>query len=388
MMNYANQFTSYAVIDLDAVAANVRAIKRHIGDQCEMIAVVKANGYGHGASVVARAALDAGASRLAVARVDEGIALRQAGIEAPILVMGYAISGEAERIVIYDLTPTVITIEVAQAISGFAQAAGRSVRVHIKIDTGMGRFGLLPDEVLTFVEQISNLPNLDLEGIYTHYATADAADKSFTLQQYGVYAALINTLADAGYKFRLRHSANSASAIDLPVTHLDAVRIGIALYGLNPLEETISTIELQPVLTLKSHVARVRTLGVGASIGYGRTYICETPRKVALVPVGYGDGYRRCLSGKGVMLIRGMRVPVLGRVSMDQTVVDVTDLPDVQENDEVVLIGAQGEERISAEEIAELAGTNNYEIVTALLGRMPRIAVQNNEVVDIARIAD
>jgi alanine racemase len=388
-VNYANQFTSYAVIDLDAVAANVRAIKRHIGDECEMIAVVKANGYGHGATLVGRAALDAGASRLAVARVDEGIALRQAGIvDAPILVMGYAIPGEAERIAIYELTATVISMDVAQAINAAAQSMGRTARVHLKIDTGMGRFGLLPDEVLSFVEQISQLKNLDLEGIYTHYATSDAPDKTFTMQQYAVYAAVINTLKDAGYEFRLRHTANSAATIDLPATHLDAVRIGIALYGLNASEEMESTFERHPVLTLKSHVGRVRTLPAGWSIGYGRSYVCETPRKVALVPVGYGDGYRRWLSNKGMMLIGGTRVPVLGRVSMDQTVVDVSDLPEVQENDEVVLIGKQGDEQISAEEIAATAGTNNYEIVTALLGRMPRIAVRSGEVVEIMRIAD
>lgn len=386
MINHSSPFTTYALIDLDAVAANVHTLKHHIGEKCQLIAVVKANAYGHGAIPVARAALHAGASRIAVARVDEGIALRQAGIHAPILVMGYAIPAEAERMVAHDLTPTVTTLEVAQALHAAAASAGRKVPIHIKIDTGMGRFGLLPDEALSFIDRFAALEGLDLEGIYTHFATSDEADKSFTMQQYTIFTGVLNSLSAAGYTFRLKHAANSAAAIDLPTTHLDAVRIGIALYGLNASSETISTFDRHPVLTLRSHVGRVRTLPVGWSIGYGRTYICETPRKVALVPIGYGDGFRRHLSNKGVMLIRGKRVPVIGRVSMDQTVVDVTDLPDVHENDEVVVLGRQGEEHITAEEIAALVGTNNYEVVTALLGRVPRIAVQAGKVIEITRI--
>jgi alanine racemase len=376
-MNIAD-LTSYAVIDLDAVAANVRAIKAHVG-AAQVIAVVKANAYGHGAVQIARAALDAGASRLAVARIDEGITLRQAGIDATILVMGYHVPGEAARFVEYGLTATVTSMEVARAIS--ATAGGDRVRVHIKIDSGMGRAGIAPGDALAFVQAISALPGIEIEGIYTHFAAADSADKTFTLEQYRVFEDVLHTLEAAGYRFGLRHAANSAATLDLPSTHLDAVRIGIAMYGLRPSTEVEPMVTLRPVLSLHSHVARVRELPAGSSVGYGRTYICELPTQVALIPVGYGDGYHRALSGRGVVLIGGKRCPVIGRVSMDQITVDASEV-EAREGDEVVLIGSQGEEVITAEEVAMLAGTINYEVTTSLLGRLPRVYVRGDEVVD------
>ncbi len=378
-----HNYTTYAAIDLDAIAGNVRRITSHIGPQVQMFAVVKANAYGHGATPVARAALGSGATRLAVARVVEGIALRRAGITAPILVMGYFAEGEIAGIVAHDLTATITTSSLARALSDWAVSHGRQVKVHIKVDTGMGRFGLLPEEVVPFVDQMARLDGLELEGIYTHFAVADLADSSYTERQFLTFLGVLTSLDASGFSFRLRHVANSAATLALPHMHLDAVRVGIALYGLRPSDEVEPPVTLRPALSLKSCVARLRTLPTGSSIGYGRTYITSRPTPVALIPVGYGDGYRRALSNKGYVLIRGQRVPVIGRVSMDQLSVDVTGIEGVEEGDAVTLIGEQGSARISAEEVAALAGTINYEVTTGLLSRVPRIYLQGGKVVEI-----
>jgi alanine racemase len=364
---------TYATIDLGAIAHNVRALKAHIGPAVALIAVVKANGYGHGAVEAARAALDGGASACAVGRVDEGVELRRAGLTCPILVMGYAPPDTALAVVGFDLTATVTTWETAQALSACAEATGRKAPVHAKVDTGMGRFGLLPDEAAPFVSQIAALPGLDLEGMYTHFAAADQADKEYTRRQLARFRQVLEAVQGAGHHIRLCHAANSAATLNLPETHLDAVRTGIAIYGLRPSAEVEPCVELRPALSLKSRVARLRTLPAGASISYGQTYITERPTPVALVPVGYGDGYHRRLSNRGAVLINGRRAPIVGRVCMDQFVVDVTGVPGVAQDAEVVLIGAQGGERITAEEVAGWAGTINYEVVTSLLPRVKRL---------------
>lgn len=379
-----DNLTSCAAVDLDAIEHNLRAIQAHVGPGVRLCAVVKANAYGHGVLPVARAALDAGAQWLAVARVDEGIQLRQAGITQPVLVIGYAVPGEAAALVQYRLTPTVNRIEVAWALS--QQAQGHPVTVHVKVDTGIGRYGLLPDEVLPFLSHLRALPDLHLEGMYTHFATADAADQTYMRQQLATYQEVLAAVREAGYAVPIRHAANSAAALSLPDSYLDMVRIGIAMYGLAPSDEVPSPVTLRPALSLISHVARVRTLPAGSSIGYGRTYICAEPTRVALVPLGYGDGYRRALSNRGQVLIGGQRAAIIGRVSMDQITVDVTHIPGVQEDDEVVLIGAQGDAAITADEIARLTGTINYEVTTALLPRLPRVFKRQGEAVAAARL--
>lgn len=360
-------------VDLDAIVHNLRAIKAHVGPPVQIIAVVKANAYGHGAAAVARAALFAGASRLAVARVVEGVQLRREGIAAPILVLGYSMPAEAIVGVDHDLTLTVTEAHVAEQVSARAVARGRSAAVHVKVDTGMGRFGLLPDEVVPFLRRIAALPGLRLEGIFTHFAAADAADRTYTRHQFAVFQEVLEAAQAAGIALSLRHAANSAAALSLPETHLDAVRIGIAMYGLRPSDEVEPPVVLRPALALRSHVARVRVLPAGVSIGYGCTYTTPRAMPVALVPVGYGDGYHRVLSNRGSALINGRRCPILGRVSMDQIVVDVSEAGAVAVEDEVVLIGEQGAARIDAEEVARLAGTINYEVVTALTARVPRL---------------
>jgi len=375
---------TWAEVDLDAIAHNARELKRLIGEKTELMAVVKANGYGHGAVQVAETALDNGASRLAVNRALGGVQLRQAGITAPVLILGYTLPAQAETIVRWNLTPTVNDPEQAQALSVAASRPpfvppnpggerGAGLPIHVKIDTGMGRFGLLPDEVVDFVRAISELPGLSLEGVYTHFALADAADKSYTLQQFEIFLEVVKRLERAGFTIPIQHAANSAATLDLPETHLDMVRCGIVLYGLRPSNEVEPTIPLRPAMTLKSRVARVRTLPTGSSISYGCTYTTSEPTLVALVPVGYGDGYHRLISNRGQVLIRGQRAPIVGRVCMDQFVVKISHIPNVQQHDEVVLLGRQGDAEISAEEVAAWAETINYEVTTSILPRVTRV---------------
>jgi len=366
---------TWAEIDLDAIAFNVRAFQRHVGERVQVMAVVKANAYGHGAVPVAGAALGAGASRLAVHRLTEGIELRRGGIQAPILLLGYTPPDGAGQVVRYNLTPSLITAEFAQALSAVASAQGASVPVHVKVDSGMSRYGLMPEEVLDFLRFIQPLPGMRLEGLFTHFATADWLDQSQGLRQLHTFQQVLSTARGAGFEFPLAHAANSAAAMRLPEAHFNLVRPGIGLYGLDPSTEWAPPFEIRPALTLKSRVSRVRRLPAGAGVSYGRTYITEKPTMAALVPVGYGDGYHRILSNQGYVLIRGRRAPLIGRICMDQFVVDVDAIPDVQQDDEVVLVGAQGGERIRAEEVAALAGTINYEVTTSLLPRVVRVYV-------------
>jgi len=376
-----NQWLTWAEIDLDAIAHNVRQLKRHIGERVKLMAVVKANAYGHGAVPVARTALESGAERLAVNRVVEGIELRRAGIAAPILVLGYFPPWEAEAVVRHGLIPTVTEREVASALAEAAGRLGKAVPIHIKVDTGMGRFGLLPEEVVDFVQGLADFPNLHLEGLYTHFAAADEADKSYTRRQFGIFLDVLKRLEEAGVEVPIRHAANSAATLDLPETHLDMVRCGIAIYGLYPSAEVSRSVPLRPAMSLKSRVARLRTLPAGSCISYGCTYITSSPTRVALVPVGYGDGYHRLLSNRGQVLIRGRRAPILGRVCMDQLVVDVSDIPGVRLNDEVVIFGRQGEGEISAEEVAAWAETINYEVTTSVLPRVTRVYLRGGRAV-------
>jgi alanine racemase len=373
---------TWAEIDLDAIAFNAASLKARAGGKAELMVAVKANGYGHGATPVARAALEGGATRLAVHRTLEGVQLRQADITAPILIMGYTLPAESERVARWNLTPTVNSKPQAEALSAAAAARGKTLPVHVKVDTGMGRYGLLPDEVLDFVRFLSGLPCLALEGLYTHHAVADLADKSFTRRQFRAYMDVVKRLEEAGFSFPLKHVSNSAATLDLPEMALDMVRCGVALYGLRPSDEIEPAIPLRPALTLKSRVIRARALPAGASISYGRTYITDRPRRVALVPVGYGDGYHRILSNRGAVLIHGQRAPIVGRVCMDQFVVDVDHIPDVRLHDEVVLIGRQGGGRISAEEVARWAETINYEVTTSLLPRVTRVYLKGGGEVD------
>ena len=377
----------WAEIDLDAIAHNVRQL-RHITDsKARLMAVVKADAYGHGVIKVAQRALENGADVLGVARLNEGIELRKAGIDAPILIFGYTPPSLAPQIIKHDMTQTVWSYQTAQALSVAAVAANRSIKVHLKVDTGMGRLGLLSDclrpahqnthsirKAAREVEAIAALAGLELEGVYTHFATADCADKAYALKQFEIFMDFLNDLRRAGIVIPVRHAANSAAIIDMPQTHLDMVRPGISIYGLYPSDEVDkSRISLRPAMTLKARVVHLKKVPAGFSVSYGCTYKTPTPTTIASVPVGYADGFSRLLSSQGHMLIGGRRAPIVGRVCMDQTMLDVGHVPDVAIEDEVVIFGRQGDEIISVDEIAALLNTINYEIVSALTNRIHRI---------------
>jgi len=366
------QQSTWVEVDLDALAANVRALRRQAGAAL-LMAVVKANAYGHGAVPVAEAAVTAGADWLGVAFADEGMALRQAGLTAPILILGYSPPTAADKVVAQRLTPAVADWSVAVALSAAAARAGVRQDVHVKVDTGMHRFGLDPADVLAFVAGLEQLPNLRFAGLFTHFATADEADKTGARQQLARFQMVRQALATAGRPAPLSHAAASAAILDLPEAHLDLVRAGISLYGLYPSSVVSRAVPLRPVLQWKTRVARVFDVAAGEGVSYGFTWRAPSPARLALLPVGYGDGFRRGLSNRGQVLIAGRRAPIRGRVCMDQTVVEVTQIPGVRPGDEVVLIGRQEEETITVEEMAEWLGTINYEVVTGLMARLPRL---------------
>ncbi|MCB0224204.1 MAG: alanine racemase [Anaerolineae bacterium] len=368
-----NGYLTWAEIDLKAIARNVQAVKKRLDPTVGVMAVVKANAYGHGAVEVARAALAAGAEWLAVNRVEEGVALRQAGIEARTLVLGYCPPGQAGLVVEHNITPAVTTLDTAEALAERAQQLDREFVIHVKIDTGMGRLGLLPEEAVDFVGALAEFSGLKIEGVFSHLATADDPDPSFSRRQLQVYQDVTQALEAAGIEIPLHHLANSAAGLQLPETHHHLVRLGVAMYGLTPSIKLDLPVELRPAMTLKTRVARLRVLPAGAAVGYGRTFVAPEPTAVALAPVGYGDGYPRLCSNRGEMLVRGQRARVIGAVSMDQTSLDVSGIDDVSQDDEIVVFGRQGEAEISAEEVARWAETINYEIVTRLAARVPRI---------------
>ena len=359
-----------ALIDLDAVAENVRCFRGIAPSGAGVMAVVKANAYGHGAVMVARAAVDAGAAWLAVATVDEGCQLRAAGLAAPILVLAPSDPTEAPAAVRAGLTLAVADLDHAAALA--VAAGAEPAPVHVEIDTGMRRFGVPSEAAPALIARIATLPGLRLAGIYTHFATADEADRAFVLEQQARFDAALAAVRAAGIAVPLVHQDNSAATLTGTGRDVQLVRVGIALYGLSPSPEVPAPAALRPVLSLHSRVARVFDLAPGDSVSYGRTFVADRPLRAALVPVGYADGYRRSLSNRGAMLLGGRRAPVLGRVCMDQTIIAVPDGVAARIGDEVVLIGAQGDERIGADDLAALAGTIGYEIVTGLGARVPR----------------
>ena len=380
-------FTTYhrpawVEIDLDCVRHNIREFQRIIPDSTQMMAVVKADAYGHGAYHVAKAALHAGASRLAVAIVEEGIVLRRLGITAPIHILGVSAPGTERAVIEYDVIPTICSIESARRFSEIGTALGRTITCHVKIDTGMGRVGVLPGKLTEFLRVFSTLPNLDLEGVLSHFSKADEIDKTYTNRQLDLYQKCLEMFAAAGISPRLRCLANSAGTIDVPASLFDMVRIGIALYGLYPSADVQTTkINLRPVMSWKTRIVHLKTLPPGKRISYGGVFITSRSTKVATLPVGYADGYRRRLGNTGgQVLIRGQRAPIIGRVCMDMCMIDVTDITHVTIGDEAVLIGTQGDDRISADEMATQLDTINYEITCLVGKRVPRLFLEDGEV--------
>ncbi|TEB12323.1 Alanine racemase [Pelotomaculum sp. FP] len=370
-------FPVWAEIDLQAVAGNMREIRRVTAATARVMAVVKANAYGHGAVEVSRVALANGADWLGVARVAEGTALREAGIEAPVLVLGYITPEQCDEVVRRRLTQAVYTREMGLALAEAAVRAGTKARVHFKVDTGMGRIGWTePSRVIQETLELARNPNLEIEGIFTHFAAADAADKQYTQRQFQKFMEIIEKLRQNGLEFPLRHAANSAAIMELPETHLDLVRAGIIVYGLYPSDEVDrGRVALSPVMSLKARVAYVKDVPAGFKVSYGCTYATERDTNIATLPLGYADGYSRLLSSRGEVLLKGRRAPVVGRVCMDQLMVDAGDIPSVKIGDEAVLIGRQNGEKISADDIAARIGTINYEVTCMVNQRVPRVYV-------------
>lgn len=377
----AREYLTRAEIDLDAIEANVRALRDHV-QPALLMAVVKANGYGHGAVMASRAALRGGADWLSVYAPVEGVVLREAGIRAPILVLGPFTARDARALVERNLTPTVTSLQAASVLQ---DAAGDSqVQVHIKFDTGLNRAGVGWEDAVPFVHALSRFPALRVEGMLTHFASADEADKTVTQQQLNNFRTAAARLAESGISIPLLHTANTGGLLDLPETHLTLARTGIGVYGYYPSDAVSRPVPLHPALRLVSTVTRLHDVPAGTGVGYGFEHRCTRPSRIALAPIGYGDGLPRSLgNGKARVIIRGQFAPIIGRVSMDQVTIDVTDVAGAEVGDEVILIGSGGDIRQTADELAAAGGTISYDILTGLLPRIPRIYREGDNPVGI-----
>jgi len=374
---------SWAEVSLDSIAHNVREIRRITNKKAELMGVVKADAYGHGVMEVTRTLLANGVTRLAVSMLDEAIQLRKNGINVPILILSYTDPARAEEIVLNDVTQTVFSHDLAEALSAAAVKLHRNVKVHIKIDTGMTRVGFMPGySAVKDVVAISKLPGIIVEGLFTHFASADEKDKKYTYMQFERFMSICSELSRIGVYIPIKHVSNSAAIIDFPEMHLDMVRPGIILYGMYPSKDVDrSKLNIKPAMTLKANVILVKNVEKNTYISYGRTFKTKRESKIATIPIGYADGYTRLLSGKGKVLINGEKAPIVGRICMDQCMVDVTDLKsEVHVGDEVVLFGRQGDSEITVEDIAQAIGTINYEIVSIIGKRVPRVYLEHGKI--------
>lgn len=359
---------TYAEISLEAIKHNIAEIKKILSPATRFMAVVKANAYGHGATAVSRAAVEAGTDYLGVANLKEALELREAGILAPILILTESPTSVADEIIQHGLTQTVYSFSEAKTLSEESQKRGKPVKVHVKIDTGMGRVGVLPSEAMAFITKVASLPGMALEGVFTHFAKAEDPEDHFTAEQFQKFQQIISRVP----QIPIKHSANSAAALFHRETHLDMVRVGLMMYGLYPQGNSQRLINLKPALSFKTRVTYLKKVPVGTPLSYGSTYVTPSETTIATIPVGYADGYSRRLSNRGQVLIRGKRFPVVGRVSMDLTLVNVGNAK-VEMGDEVALIGEQNGQGISADEIAALEDTISYEVVCAIGKRVPRV---------------
>jgi alanine racemase len=372
------QRATVAEIDLNAFKHNLDRIRSRLDPEVKLMAVVKANAYGHGAIPCAKAALEAGADWLGAAILEEGVELRYSGIDAPILVMGGIFPDEAKSLIQYGLSTSVSDISLAQELSQQADKQGKTAGIHLKIDTGMGRLGITPDELPDFMEQMQSLKSLRVEGIFTHLSSADEADSEFTREQLSRLGQSIDSLKSKGIEVPMVHAANSSGILNFPASHLDMVRPGISLYGTLGLSAKNSkpnstSGELKQVMQWKTKILQIRNLPKGASLSYNRQFTTQRDSRIAVLPVGYGDGLNRRLSNNMEILVRGQRAPQVGTICMDLCLIDVTDIKDVQCEDEVVLFGKQENEFITVDEMAERCGTISYEILCNVSERVPRL---------------
>lgn len=371
----------WAEINLDTIATNTKNIKKLIGDK-ELIAIVKADCYGHGAVDVVPTLLENGASRLAVAMLTEAIELRENNINAPIVILGYTPLYLGEELINYDIEQTVYDLDYAKELSKIALSLNKKAKIHIAIDTGMGRIGFLPgDDTVKTINEVYNLEGLEVIGIYSHFSTSDEKDKTYANEQLFKFKKVMADLKALGIEIPLKHISNSGAIIDMPETYLNGVRPGIILYGYYPSKEVSNdNLSVKPALTLKAKVAHVKELHKDMYISYGKTFKTNKKTIVATLPIGYGDGYPRALSENAKVIVNGKFASILGRICMDQCMIDVTDIENIKTGDEVIILGGEGDLKFNADDMAEALGTINYEILCRIKSRIPRVYIKNKEV--------
>jgi alanine racemase len=389
---------TFVEVDLEVLISNFSLLRDHAGNQIEILPVIKADAYGHGVLPVAGELIQAGARKLAVATLEEGIELREAGFQNPIIILGGILNRQVSQVVAYQLTPFVFDLRTVEALSHQAVQKERSVKVHVEVDTGMGRLGIPYTEALGFLETLFTYPGIELEGLATHFATADEPDNEFVKIQLYRFYKVYHQVKKAGYQIPFYHISNSAGLLNAIVINeikqfegatggltpiFNMVRPGIALYGVPPSRDLTSVLPLKPVMKFKTEVVFLKRVSPGTPISYGRSFVTSQESLIATLPVGYGDGYSRFLSNKGEVLIQGKRCPIIGRVCMDFCMVDVSKIPQVKVGDEVVLLGNQGTDRITAAEIADWIGTIPYEVVCSIGRRVPRVYLKEGKVVCI-----
>lgn len=382
-LDYLNRV--YLKIDLDTICENTKKIISKVGNQTRVMPVVKADAYGHGAIEVTKALSEIGTYGFAVATVGEALALRRAGITKPLLILDFVFPNQFETIIRNDIMLTVFQYGIAKSLNEAAKQMGTTAHIHLKVDTGMGRIGYIPnDESAEEIKRISELSNIEIDGIFTHFACADAADKTSMNHQLEKFRNFVEKLEAAGINIPIKHVCNSAAIIDMQDEFLNMVRSGIITYGLYPSDEVKKdNLDVRPAMELHSVVINVKTINKGDTVSYGSTYVAEKPTVIATIPVGYADGYPRQLSNKGSVLIHGKRAKIVGRVCMDQFMVDVTDIPDVLIGDNVTLVGKDGDDCITCEEIGDISGRFNYEFLCCITRRVPRVYYRNGKMTKI-----
>lgn len=384
-----NMSRAWVEIDLDAIAHNVKEIKKLLKPGVEMMGVVKADAYGHGVVETARTIVESGADRLAIAFVDEAIQLRKCGFGVPLLILGETQPERIDDLIEFDITPCVFDFDFAKKVSEQAQASGKTVKIHIKIDTGMSRLGLVFDDdetrrskTVAEIVKIAKLPSLEVEGMFTHFASADEEDAAYTYMQFQRFVALADMLEGEDVHIPLKHAANSAAIIQFPQMQLDMVRAGVAMYGMYPSDCVDKTkLRLIPAMTFKTRIVNINEFDSGVSVSYGRIYTTSKPTKTATVAIGYADGYSRTLSGRVQMFVGGKLVPQIGRICMDQCMIDVSDVNNINVGDEVTLFGGGEQSGMTVELIADLMGTINYEVTCVVSKRIPRVYIKSGKAV-------
>ena len=373
MTSISTLLPTYATVNLAALAHNLSRIKRYLSPGCEVMAIVKANAYGHGAVEIAQSLARQGIGQFAVASLDEGIALRQASLSASIVILGALFEEQIPDLIAHRLTPVVSDGRILPTLAKAAHSHQAPYPIHLKVETGMGRLGFSPEELLTVLDNPLLHSALHVEGLMTHLADADGADSAFTEQQLAAFRAMLDQVRLRGLTLPLVHAANSAAIVRFPGAHFSLVRPGIMLYGYHTLPASIPDPDLRPVLSLHTTVAQLRTIPKGCSVSYNGTFVAQRQTRIAVLPIGYADGYSRRLSHRGSVLIQGRRAPIVGLVCMDMIMVDVTDLAPVTVGETVTLIGQQGKESIWADEVADWIGTIPYEVLCGIGSRVPRI---------------